>query len=345
MRSKQEACGVPSLANNSSCACTPWVNTRGRTIKQRGPFCCPQSDPEEIRVPLSILLILVDTKNKSTVYFIGICRGISRSLAGRDPTSSILTTAARSHPSRSYITAGSERKEGRHNMSEAARTMKAWRKHHDSTQAFYEKVPIPDCPATGYLVKVLAAGVCHSDYGLLQRLQKPPRYNDQYTLGHEGCGEILRTGDQVDSAEFKVGDRVVVNIAPGCAEADCPACGENLAQLCQRARQYGLGTDGSLAPYIAVDNARSLVHLPEGQRFCVKSPMNLGTEQSADEYDIRDKSGDRSSVLGCNHDRVSWHRAESSRQERRADFHFRTRRPRFQRYSDRTRAGCASPRF
>nr|POF17980.1 hypothetical protein CFP56_13391 [Quercus suber] len=51
-----------------------------------------------------------------------------------------------------------------------------------------------------------------SDYALLQRMQRPPRFQDQYILGHEGCGEIIEMGEDVGSTEFKLVNTSVVGI-------------------------------------------------------------------------------------------------------------------------------------
>lgn len=40
-------------------------------------------------------------------------------------------------------------------------TMLAWQKHVGSLEAVQREVAIPQCPENGFLVKILAAGVCH----------------------------------------------------------------------------------------------------------------------------------------------------------------------------------------
>lgn len=39
--------------------------------------------------------------------------------------------------------------------------MLAWQKHLGNLKAVRQEVSIPSCPQNGFLVKVLAAGVCH----------------------------------------------------------------------------------------------------------------------------------------------------------------------------------------
>jgi hypothetical protein len=39
--------------------------------------------------------------------------------------------------------------------------MLAWQKHLGKVEAVEQEVPIPTCPENGFLVRTLAAGVCH----------------------------------------------------------------------------------------------------------------------------------------------------------------------------------------
>ncbi|KAK5064446.1 hypothetical protein LTR84_000279 [Exophiala bonariae] len=79
--------------------------------------------------------------------------------------------------------------------------------------------------------------------------------------GHEGCGEVVVVGSEV--TEYQVGDMVSVLAVAGCGEASCPECTKDVAQICIRGERYGIGHDGSFAPYIAI-KARAAVRLPEG---------------------------------------------------------------------------------
>jgi hypothetical protein len=46
-------------------------------------------------------------------------------------------------------------------------TMKAWQKHFGPTEPQLVDVPVPTCSDDGLLIKVHAAGVCHSDFALI----------------------------------------------------------------------------------------------------------------------------------------------------------------------------------
>jgi propanol-preferring alcohol dehydrogenase len=113
------------------------------------------------------------------------------------------------------------------------------------------------------LVKLIAAGVCRSDHNLLTNENQPAWFQDQFTLGHEGCGRIVKLGSGVSSdAGFKVGDVIALLAVPGCGGADCEECSADLAQLCTKAHRSGIGNDGFYTSYSVVD-VRGAVHVPK----------------------------------------------------------------------------------
>ena len=140
-------------------------------------------------------------------------------------------------------------------------TMHAWRKHKGNPTPVLDTVSVPACPPTGFLVRLLAAGVCHSDQALLE-VEDRPGFQDIYVLGHEGCGEVVQIGRQVTDTRFKIGSRVAMLAVPGCGETECPECGRDLAQLCSRAPRHGIGQDGFYAQYCAIDQ-RAAILVPE----------------------------------------------------------------------------------
>lgn len=148
-------------------------------------------------------------------------------------------------------------------MSSRPKTMLAWQKHFGSTEPQRVEVPVPEPPPDGMLVKIHAAGVCHSDVALLNQTARASYMNEKYTLGHEGCGEIVKLGSEVDSSAFKVGDMVAVLSVAGCGSDSCGECSRGIAQICQTGAHYGIGNDGSYSPYIAI-RARAAAPLPKG---------------------------------------------------------------------------------
>lgn len=69
-----------------------------------------------------------------------------------------------------------------------------------------------DPPGPGeLLVRVLAAGLCHSDLSVIDGSR--PRALPM-VLGHEAAGEVVETGPGV--VDFAPGDRVVFSFVPVC---------------------------------------------------------------------------------------------------------------------------------
>lgn len=76
------------------------------------------------------------------------------------------------------------------------------------------------------LVRIRAAGLCHSDLSVIDgnRLRPVPM-----VLGHEAAGEVVETGEGVD--DLKPGDRVVMVFVPSCGH--CAPCAEGRPALCE----------------------------------------------------------------------------------------------------------------
>ncbi|KAK5169725.1 uncharacterized protein LTR77_005703 [Saxophila tyrrhenica] len=155
-------------------------------------------------------------------------------------------------------------------MSSIPKTMQAWRKHNGNPEPQLDTIPVPSVPDDGFLVKILAAGVCHSDVTILANDEtRLPYYRDPFTIGHEGCGEIVAIGSSVPSgpeaSQLKVGNRVAINPVAGCSDTSCPECGNGLPQLCQteEGTHHGLGQDGSFAEFIAIHH-RAALKVPDG---------------------------------------------------------------------------------
>ncbi|MEU0784792.1 NAD(P)-dependent alcohol dehydrogenase [Streptomyces sp. NPDC006173] len=125
-----------------------------------------------------------------------------------------------------------------------------------------EVVTVPDPePGPGQvLLKVTAAGVCHSDIAVMSWPAESFPYALPLTLGHEGAGTVAALGDGVSGVA--VGDEVAVYGPWGCGI--CAKCAEGKENYCLRAdelgiRPPGLGAPGAMAEYLLVDDARHLV--------------------------------------------------------------------------------------
>jgi alcohol dehydrogenase len=87
------------------------------------------------------------------------------------------------------------------------------------------------------LVRVLAAGVCHSDLSVINGDRPRPT---PLALGHEAVGEVVKAGDAV--VDLKLGQRVLMVFVPSCGH--CACCAEGRPALCEPGLKHN--TDGTL---------------------------------------------------------------------------------------------------
>ncbi|MGI5132824.1 NAD(P)-dependent alcohol dehydrogenase [Pseudonocardia sp. CA-107938] len=128
------------------------------------------------------------------------------------------------------------------------------------------EVPRP-VPGPGQVViRIGAAGVCHSDLHLMHDFAPgilpwgPP-----FTLGHENAGWVAELGTGVTGVE--VGQAVAVHGPWGCGT--CARCLLGIDTYCENPAAApvpggggGLGLDGGMAEYMLVPDPRHLVPLP-----------------------------------------------------------------------------------
>jgi alcohol dehydrogenase, propanol-preferring len=123
-----------------------------------------------------------------------------------------------------------------------------------------QDIPRPQPGPQDVVLKVRAAGVCHSDLHVLEsevHISKTP-----FTMGHEACGELVELGSEV-KGDFKRGALYVVHGPNPCGH--CELCASGQDNLCASPdRAYvGLGADGAYAEYLKVP-ARSILEVPPG---------------------------------------------------------------------------------
>ncbi len=118
-----------------------------------------------------------------------------------------------------------------------------------------QEVPLPQVAETDVLVRIKAAGICHSDVHYragISPVRPPP-----VTLGHEIAGVVEELGRQATGV--RVGDRVCLHYLVTCG--DCYYCSTGSEQFCRTGLMLGKHCDGGYAEYIAVP-ARSAIRLP-----------------------------------------------------------------------------------
>ncbi|MGW1675388.1 NAD(P)-dependent alcohol dehydrogenase [Streptomyces sp. NPDC002324] len=123
-------------------------------------------------------------------------------------------------------------------------------------------VPVPEPGPGEVLLKVTAAGLCHSDLAVMGWPEEQFPYPLPMILGHEGVGTVAAVGSGVEGPAE--GDAVAVYGPWGCGR--CPKCAVGKENCCPHAAGLGilppgLGSPGALAEYMVVRSPRHLVPL------------------------------------------------------------------------------------
>ncbi|AZG10303.1 alcohol dehydrogenase [Pigmentiphaga sp. H8] len=151
-------------------------------------------------------------------------------------------------------------------------TMKAWVLDDPEQLSFVDK-PVPQPGPAEVLVRIDAIAVCATDLEIIHRgppalIQGGLPFNKNFTPGHEYMGTIVKLGPGVD--EFRLGDRVAVEVHAGCGRCErcregmytaCLNYGQNYGDVDKGHRANGFTTDGGFAQY-AINNVNTLAHVP-----------------------------------------------------------------------------------
>src|SRR2546422_5647846 len=149
----------------------------------------------------------------------------------------------------------------------ASATMKAVVLH-GADDMRVETWPRPEPGPGEALLKVEVASICGTDVKVLHRtLMGQPA--GPFVMGHEYAGTVVGLGPGVD--EFRVGDRVAVEVHKGCDRCDNCIKGWytsclNYGDVSKGHRAKGLTCDGGFAEY-AVNHINTLYRLPENLSF------------------------------------------------------------------------------
>jgi propanol-preferring alcohol dehydrogenase len=123
------------------------------------------------------------------------------------------------------------------------------------------ELPQPVPSGDEVLLRVRAAGVCHTDIKIRDGLV--PGVSLPVTLGHEIAGEVENVGPEV--REAAVGDRGIPYGYVTCGR--CRFCISGRTSLCEEiALRYGFGPVGGYAEYVLVPE-RFLVRIPDNVTF------------------------------------------------------------------------------
>ncbi len=165
------------------------------------------------------------------------------------------------------------------------------------------------------LVRIRAAGVCHSD---LHTYRGELRAAPPLVLGHEGAGVVEKVGAAV--TKFKPGDRILVNWLPSCLH--CEACLRGQSNLCERfpsTTLIGLLPDGTtrlhtldgmplkhylssatMAEYAVIDEAGAIA-IPDDVPFEVGALIGCAVVTGAGAVlnTAHAEAGSSAAVIGC----------------------------------------------
>ena len=153
---------------------------------------------------------------------------------------------------------------------------------------------LPILPETGpgqVKVRVKAAGICGSD---VPRVLGDASWLYPIVLGHEWCGEIVETADDVDS--LKVGDRVTC--APHMPCFQCRECQNGYFGSCKNYDFIGTKRQGGFAEYVVV-NARNAVKHDPNSRYQEVMMFEPATVACHGLRRAEFQGGTTAAVLGC----------------------------------------------
>src|ERR1700744_5920911 len=151
--------------------------------------------------------------------------------------------------------------------------MKAWVLGDPGELKLTEK-PFPVPKRAEVLVRIDAVAICATDLEIIDHgspalIQGGKPFNKNFTPGHEYMGTVVALGPGVD--EYKIGQRVTVEIHAGCGQ--CKRCHEGMYTACHNYglnygdvdkghRANGFTTDGGFAEY-AVNHINTLVPISD----------------------------------------------------------------------------------
>ncbi len=122
------------------------------------------------------------------------------------------------------------------------------------------QVPVPAIGRRDILVKTRATSICGTDLHIYNwdpwaasRI-KPP-----LIVGHEFCGDVVSTGEDVTSA--KVGDFISAESHIVCHV--CDLCRTGNAHICRNVQIIGVDRDGCFAEYVAIPADNAWINPPE----------------------------------------------------------------------------------
>lgn len=122
-----------------------------------------------------------------------------------------------------------------------------------------DKIQLSTPLADEVLVKMKAAGLCHTDYDSLS-------WGKPIIMGHEGAGIVVEVGAEVEG--LSVGDQVILNWATPCLK--CFQCEEGNQHICENHSPVVAGANGHTPGHAHLEGSKW-----HGQ--AIERSFNLGT--------------------------------------------------------------------
>jgi len=188
--------------------------------------------------------------------------------------------------------------------------MKAAILHEARTPLTIEDVQLGTMRADEVRIRVVASGLCHSDYHVMTGTLPHPL---PVVLGHEASGIVEAVGENVRN--LKPGDAVVTCVSAYCGE--CVSCQHGLGHICSdkpvrpailgEARLtcagqplHQIGQLGAFAEEMLV-HAHSVTKLPEGMPMDIAALLGCAviTGMGAVLHRARVQQGETVAVIGC----------------------------------------------
>lgn len=154
------------------------------------------------------------------------------------------------------------------------------------------EIPIPEVGSSDVLIRVAAAGICHSDEHYRAGISKID--NVPVTLGHEVAGCVERVGKEIPN--ISPDDRVCVHYLGHCGA--CEFCARGLEQFCRTVQMIGKDRDGGYSEFIKVP-ARNAFKLPDEISFEIGAIMMCSSATTLHALNkARIKSGEAVAIFG-----------------------------------------------
>jgi alcohol dehydrogenase len=160
-----------------------------------------------------------------------------------------------------------------------------------------QKVPVPDLPTDGILIRVLATGICRSDWhGWKGHDSDIKDHGLPLCPGHEVSGVVVAVGS--DCVKFVPGDRVAVPFILSCGV--CKYCLDEKSTVCINQKQPGFTQFGAFAEYLALPRAdRNVKHLPNGVSFVQAAALGCRFTTAYRAVVQQGRMSDSIAIFGC----------------------------------------------